>query len=50
MTYELVIRLTLTRKSEMSLVWVYSDARQARHFASVAASKGYAVRWTESYE
>lgn len=46
----LTIRLTLTRKNEMTLVWTYGDARQARTFSSIAEARGYHVRWTESYD
>jgi len=44
------ITLTLNRRNQMELTWHYTDERQARFFANIAASKGYHVKWTESWE
>jgi hypothetical protein len=50
MAHRLKISLILTRKNEMPLTWDYAAVRQARFFASLAESRGYHVRWIESYE
>lgn len=42
--------LTLTRRQQIPLTWSYTDMQQARFFANLAASKGYHVKWTESWE
>ena len=41
--------LTLTRNDEMPLTWVYTSQQQARFFAALATSRGYHVKWTESW-
>lgn len=47
---QLTIRLTLTRNTEMPLTWDYTDAKQARFFATLAGTRGYHVKWTELYQ